>query len=181
MLIQEADPREVCLLGKMAFITFRGLSLHRGKNLLNVQAKWWVYETAWQMYSPNVECKTRKWHESFLVIFCIILTWIYSKLTKIQKTTEKGPDCEIHGLWLKDVFRKDQYKLHFTRSLLSNIQHNFFCGVKLFILRACLLLFLFRERVPLKVMKASKVRYFKTYENLSHRGFCRLVQYKISG
>ena len=125
MLIQEADPREVCSLGKMAFITFRGLSLHRGKNLLNVQAKWWVYGTACQMYSPNVECKTRKWHESFLVIFCIILTWIYSKLTKIQKTTEKCPDCEIHGLWLKDVFRKDKYKLHFTRSLLSNI-HYFF-------------------------------------------------------
>ena len=125
-LIQEADPREVCSLGKMAFITFRGLSLHRGKTFLNVQAKWWVYETAWQMYSPNVECKTRKWHESFLVIFCVILTWIYSKLTKIQKTTEKCPVCEIDGLWLKDVFRKDQYKLHFTRSLLSNIRHYFF-------------------------------------------------------
>ena len=110
----------------MAFITFTGLSLHRGKNLLNVQAKWWVYETSWQMYSPNVECKTRKWLESFLVIFCVILTWIYGKLTKIQQITEKCPDCEIHGSWLKDVFRNDQYKLHFTHSLMSNIRHYFF-------------------------------------------------------
>ena len=72
------------------------------------------------MYTPNVECRTRKKHEFCLVIFFIILTWIYSKLPKIQKLTKNCTDCEIHGLWFKDAFITDEY-LHFVSSLLSNI------------------------------------------------------------
>ena len=60
-----------------------------------------------------------KKHESILVAFCIILAWIYGKLPKIPKITKKCPDCDIHGLWLKDAFKNDQY-LHFIRSFLSN-------------------------------------------------------------
>ena len=72
---------------------------------------------------PNVEFwmwkKTK--HESILVIFCIILTWIYGKLPKIPKIyTKKFPDCNIHGSCLKDAFKNDQY-LHFIRLLLSNM------------------------------------------------------------
>ena len=36
-----------------------------------------------QMYTPNAECRRRKKHESVLVIFCIIITWIYNILPKI--------------------------------------------------------------------------------------------------
>ena len=43
------------------------------------------------------------------VTFCIILARIYSKLPEIQKITKKYPDCNIHGSWLKDVFKNDQY------------------------------------------------------------------------
>ena len=96
----------------MAFVTFRGPSR---KNLLNAWAKWQVYATARQFYTPNVECRTRK---------CIILTWIYSKLPKIQILTKKFPDCKIHGSWLKDAFINEEC-LHFVTSLLSNIQHCF--------------------------------------------------------
>ena len=119
----------------MAFITFWGPSLYCVKKLLNALANWQVYTTAWQMYMPNVhvECRTRKKKTRiFLVIFCIILTWIYSKLPKIQKFTKKCTDCEIHGSWLKDAFINDQY-LHFVSSLLSNIQH---CNVSFVILNS---------------------------------------------
>ena len=66
-----------------------------------------------------------KKHESILVVFCIILAWIYGKLPKIPKITKKCPDCDIHGLWLKDAFKNDQY-LHFIRSFLSNWYDIFF-------------------------------------------------------
>ena len=39
---------------------------------------------------------------------------------KSKKNTKKCSDCKIHGSWLKDAFRNDQY-LHFIPSLLSNI------------------------------------------------------------
>ena len=102
-----------------AFVTFRGLSLYRGKKLLNARAKWLVYATIRRIYTPNVKCRTRKKHESILVIFCFILTWVYCKLPKIPKITKKCPNCDILGLWLKDAFRNDQY-LHFIHTLLSN-------------------------------------------------------------
>ena len=49
-----------CLSKNWAFVTFRGPSHYRGKNLLNAQAKRWVYATTWQRYTPNVKCRTRK-------------------------------------------------------------------------------------------------------------------------
>ena len=73
---------------------------------------------------PNVERRTRKKHESVLVISCIILTWIYGKLPKIQILTKKFPDCKIHGSWLKDAFINDQC-LHFVSSLLLNIPYSY--------------------------------------------------------
>ena len=92
-----------------AFVTFRGLWLYRGKNLLNAPAKWLVYTTIRRIYTPNGKCRTRKKHES--ILDC--------KLPKIPKITKKCPDCDILGLWLKDAFRNDQY-LHFIHTLLSN-------------------------------------------------------------
>ena len=89
-----------------------------------VLGEWQVYAIARQLYTPNVERRTRKKHESVLVISCIILTWIYGKLPKIQILTKKFPDCKIHGSWLKDAFINDQY-LHFVSSLLSNIPYSF--------------------------------------------------------
>ena len=68
----------------------------------------------------NVKCRTRKKKpESILVVFCIILAWIYGKLPKIPKITKKCCDCNIHGSWLKDAFKNDQY-LNFIRSFLLN-------------------------------------------------------------
>ena len=64
----------------------------------------------WRMY--------RKKHESVSAIFCISLAWIYGKLPKIQKITKKCSDCKIHGLWLKDAFRNDQYTRICTSFLL---------------------------------------------------------------
>ena len=40
-------------------VTFRGLSLYKGKKWLNVRAKWGVYAT-WRMYNLNVECRKKK-------------------------------------------------------------------------------------------------------------------------
>ena len=128
VLIQEADPREVWSLGKMAFITFRGLLPRRGKNLLNARAKWRVYATAWRMYTPNVECKTRKKNMIFLKLFSVLFSlestvnWLKSKKVQRNVLTAKFMVCGL----VKDVFRNDQHKLHFTCSLLLNIQHYFF-------------------------------------------------------
>ena len=66
------------------------------KNLLNTWAKQQVCATMWWMYTPNVER---------------------------EKITKKCPDCNIHGSWLKDVFKNDQY-LHFICSLLSKKWHH---------------------------------------------------------
>ena len=73
------------------------------------------------MYTSDVESITQK-NEPILAIFCIILAWVYGKLPKIQK---KCPDCEIHGLRLKDTLRSDLY-LRFIRSLLLNDIYYFF-------------------------------------------------------
>ena len=83
-----------------------------------------MYAIARQLYMPNVERRTRKKHESVLVISCIILTWIYGKLPKIQILTKKFPDCKIHGSWLKDAFINDRC-LHFVSSLLLNIPYSY--------------------------------------------------------
>ena len=123
--LQKIETNDNCalIIDIMAFITLWGPSLYCGKRLLNARANWQVYTTAWQMHTPNVECRTTKKKTWIcLVIFCIILAWIYSKLSKIQKLTKQCTDCEIHGSWLKDAFINDQC-LHFVSSLLSNIQH----------------------------------------------------------
>ena len=123
-LIEDWNEWQLCFDNwHYGFHYFLGPSLYCGKRLLNARANWQVYTTAWQMYTPNVECRTTKKKTWIcLVIFCIILAWIYSKLSKIQKLTKQCTDCEIHGSWLKDAFINDQC-LHFVSSLLSNIQH----------------------------------------------------------
>ena len=105
------DTINTYIVQSMAFVTFRGPSPCRRKNLPNAQAKWRVYAT-WRMYTKYIECRMTKKHDyKFIsVIFCIILASIYSELPhKIQKVTKKCPDW-VHGLLLKDVvFRNDQF------------------------------------------------------------------------
>ena len=122
----ETDDKIICffIIDIIAFVSVRGPSLYWGKNSLKEWAKWQVYVIARQLYTPNVERRTRKKHESVLVISCIILTWIYGKLPKIQILTMKFPDCKIHSSWLKDAFINDQC-LHFVSSLLLNIPYSY--------------------------------------------------------
>ena len=95
-----------------------------------------------------------KKHESILVVFCIILAWIYGKLPKIPKITKKCPDCDIHGLWLKDAFKNDQY-LHFIRSFLSNWYDIIFSSFSTCHFARALTCFPLESYGPLKVTKAN--------------------------
>ena len=54
--MQKTQARFVKMRAKTsAFVTFRGPSLYRGKNILNARAKWRVYATIWRTYAPNVK------------------------------------------------------------------------------------------------------------------------------
>ena len=54
--MQKTQARFVKMRAKTsAFVTSRGPSLYRGKNILNARAKWRVYATIWRTYAPNVK------------------------------------------------------------------------------------------------------------------------------
>ena len=104
------------------------------------------------MYTLNVECRTRK-KKYFVVIFCVILTWIYGKLAEIQITTKKCSDCDIHNSWLKDASRNDQY-FDIFRSFWLNIRYYFSVALLNRHFAPALICFSLQNDGPIKVTKA---------------------------
>ena len=100
-----------------AFVTFRGPWLYRVKNFLNARVKWWVYATTWQIYAPNLECRTRKKTINLFHLFSVLF------LLELYTVLHTGWLSTVRWVWLQSSSTRISFSFVQSYPTLSVLYH----------------------------------------------------------